>query len=210
MSMNQTPGLQIYDDPRLTHHGTTPDIRSSVSTRYEGRRDSSARPGLLRHVSEGGRSGNVTPKGVRDTSLSRSREREKDKGVRAYLGSAKRRERLGAMCKGPEERYAVGGPQCKLNFRDSAGLTNCVDLKIIHVARGTSTGTSPAPSQQSGRTSSPRGRGQGQTLGRGAGGATITEVANLWKGSWAVSKGVNDVDWGSGGKSFSTPGKDNC
>lgn len=27
------------------------------------------------------------------------------------------------------------------------------------------------------------------------------EMANLWKGSWAVSKGVNDLDWGVGGVS---------
>lgn len=33
-------------------------------------------------------------------------------------------------------------------------------------------------------------------LCRGPGGSTITEVINLWRGSWGISKGVNDVDWG--------------
>jgi hypothetical protein len=40
----------------------------------------------------------------------------------------------------------------------------------------------------------------GSTMARGAGGAAITDVVNLWKGSFAIGKGVNHVDWGSGCK----------
>lgn len=38
-------------------------------------------------------------------------------------------------------------------------------------------------------------------LAKGRGGATISEVVNLWKSNWPVGKGVNDVDWGVAGKS---------
>lgn len=37
-------------------------------------------------------------------------------------------------------------------------------------------------------------------LAKGRGGATISEVVNLWKSNWPVGKGVNDVDWGVAGK----------
>lgn len=37
-------------------------------------------------------------------------------------------------------------------------------------------------------------------LARGQGGATISEVVNLWKSNWPVGKGVNDVNWGVAGK----------
>ncbi|KAI9638827.1 WD40-repeat-containing domain protein [Dioszegia hungarica] len=177
---------QIYDDPRATHFGAAPD-RLFIPSRFGDRRDSSGsrprRPELLRHVSDGagGRSGGATP---RPRGQSGSRDRERDRGVRANLGQGKRKERIGAMCKGPEDRYAVGGPQY---------------LKILHVARPSSGGTTtPSVQPQTGRAGSPRGRNQAQPLARGPGGASITEVANLWKGSWAVSKGVNDIDWGSG------------
>lgn len=30
----------------------------------------------------------------------------------------------------------------------------------------------------------------------------ISEVVNLWRGPWAVGKGVNDLDWGVGGESL--------
>lgn len=81
---------------------------------------------MLRHVSDNaltivagsGRSGNSTPRGYRAQSGSRDRGDERDKSVKAVLGNGKRRERLGAMCKGPDEKYAVGGPQCK--FEGSA------------------------------------------------------------------------------------------
>lgn len=33
---------------------------------------------------------------------------------------------------------------------------------------------------------------------RGPGGTNIREVINLWRGSWSISKGANDVDWGVG------------
>lgn len=37
-----------------------------------------------------------------------------------------------------------------------------------------------------------------QPFATGPGGVTVAEVVNLWKGSWPVVKGVNDVDWGVG------------
>lgn len=102
-------------------------------------------------------------------------------------------------------------PLVDLNVRllaTSSVETDWIALRIIHVSRPSSGGsTTPnSVSQVQGqgqgiRTSSPRGRGQVQSLARGPGGASISEVANLWKGSWAVSKGVNDVDWGTGGES---------
>jgi hypothetical protein len=39
-------------------------------------------------------------------------------------------------------------------------------------------------------------------LGKGPGGIGVTEVVNLWRGSMAVGKGVNDISWGTGGKAF--------
>lgn len=36
-------------------------------------------------------------------------------------------------------------------------------------------------------------------LGKGQGGVRVEEVVSLWKGNWAVSKGVIDLDWGVGG-----------
>jgi hypothetical protein len=41
-----------------------------------------------------------------------------------------------------------------------------------------------------------------QVLGKGPGGIGVTEVVNLWRGSMAVGKGVNDISWGTGGKSL--------
>lgn len=43
-------------------------------------------------------------------------------------------------------------------------------------------------------------RQAGSPFARGPGGSTISEIVNLWKGSWAIGKGVNDVDWGVGGE----------
>ncbi len=37
-------------------------------------------------------------------------------------------------------------------------------------------------------------------IARGRDGTVVREVANLWKGSWSVGKGVNDIDWGVGGQ----------
>jgi hypothetical protein len=42
-----------------------------------------------------------------------------------------------------------------------------------------------------------------QALGKGPGGIGVTEVVNLWRGSMAVGKGVNDISWGTGGESVS-------
>lgn len=100
----------IYDDPRQTHFHSPPD-RFILPARLERERErtQSRRPAYLRHVSDnaltiGGRSGGATPRGV-----SASRER----GVRADLGVGKRGKRVSGMVKGPEGRYAVGGPQCE-------------------------------------------------------------------------------------------------
>lgn len=42
-------------------------------------------------------------------------------------------------------------------------------------------------------------------LPEGQDGAVISEVVNLWRSSWEVGKGVNDLDWGAGGGSCATP-----
>lgn len=42
-------------------------------------------------------------------------------------------------------------------------------------------------------------------LASGMGGATVGEVANLWKGGWAAGKGVKDLDWGVGRESLASP-----
>lgn len=56
----------------------------------------------------------------------------------------------------------------------------------------------PVPSDMAGRRKAQK----DQLLGKGIGGVGVTEVVNLWRGSMAVGKGVNDVDWGSGGQSL--------
>ncbi|RSH80055.1 uncharacterized protein EHS24_009729, partial [Apiotrichum porosum] len=46
------------------------------------------------------------------------------------------------------------------------------------------------------KDSSPKSiRQAGTPFARGPGGVTVSEVVNFWKGSWAIGKGVNDVDW---------------
>lgn len=45
------------------------------------------------------------------------------------------------------------------------------------------------------------GRQPGAPFGRGPGGSTVSEVVNLWKGSWSIGKGVNAVDWATGSTS---------
>lgn len=65
-------------------------------------------------------------------------------------------------------------------------------MKILNIGNTSSGAATPQLS-----------KGKGTTIGKGQGGATISEVVNFWKGSWAIGKGVNDLDWGSGSKSSS-------
>jgi hypothetical protein len=70
-------------------------------------------------------------------------------------------------------------------------------LKIVQIASVRDGDVTPIPSDAPGRRKSQK----DQMLGKGPGGVGVTEVVNLWRGSMAVGKGVNDVDWGAGGGS---------
>jgi hypothetical protein len=75
----------------------------------------------------------------------------------------------------------------------------CADLlalKIVQIAPVRDGDVTPVPSDTAGRRKSQK----DQLLGKGAGGVGVTEIVNLWRGSMAVGKGVNDVDWGAGGE----------
>lgn len=77
------------------------------------------------------------------------------------------------------------------------GLT--VDLRVHEIQNPAEGNRTPDG------TRTPTGTGSGHKsprhanapFARGIGGSTISEVVNFWKGSWAIGKGVNDVDWGT-------------
>ena len=69
------------------------------------------------------------------------------------------------------------------------------DLRILRIS------DEPVPMAHPARyNNSPR--SSAQVIARGRDGVTVSEVVNLWKGSWAVGKGVTDVEWGAGGQSI--------
>lgn len=63
------------------------------------------------------------------------------------------------------------------------------DLRVLEI-------TNPVDPDAPKPTSKQSGRQAGHPFARGHGGTAISEVVNFWKGSWAIGKGVNDVDWG--------------
>lgn len=69
-------------------------------------------------------------------------------------------------------------------------------LKVVQVTSDSSGTATPRASDQPSPTRKLQ-KGP-QLLGKGPGGVAVTEVVNLWRGSMAVGKGVNDVDWGAG------------
>ncbi|KAK8849751.1 hypothetical protein IAR55_005086 [Kwoniella newhampshirensis] len=180
----------VYDDPRSIYH-PSPAEGAGGSGFSESRLLSSltrqGRPGFLRHLTDDGtgRSGSQVP-----TPRVRSGSRERDKGVRVNLmaaaSSSSRRgwrmnsatgtTRLNGMAQGADGKYAVGGGQY---------------LRVFQIHYPASGSATPVFSQDD--TSRDR-----TTIARGSGGVTISEVVNLWKGSWPVGKGVNDLDWGVG------------
>lgn len=95
------------------------------------------------------------------------------------------------MAKGPGDRYVVGGGQCEqLPRRKRAIRADTPDLRVLEISN---------PADDSPKDSSPKSiRQAGTPFARGPGGVTVSEVVNFWKGSWAIGKGVNDVDWGTG------------
>jgi len=99
------------------------------------------------------------------------------------------------MAKGPDDKYAVGGGmgESAVSLR---GPADQVALKVVQITRPASGDATPVPEEVSGRRKAQR----EQALGKGPGGIGVTEVVNLWRGSMAVGKGVNDISWGTGGK----------
>jgi hypothetical protein len=77
-------------------------------------------------------------------------------------------------------------------------FTDVIALKVVQINRSASGSATPVPEEVTGRRKSMR----EQALGKGPGGVGVTEIVNLWKGSMAVGKGVNDVSWGAGGMSI--------
>jgi hypothetical protein len=96
------------------------------------------------------------------------------------------------MAKGPDDKYAVGGGMGESTLTDD--LLTISALKVVQITPPTSGDATPVPDD--GRRKSQR----DQALGKGPGGVGVTEVVNLWRGSMAVGKGVNDVSWGTGGE----------
>jgi len=62
------------------------------------------------------------------------------------------------------------------------------DLKILQIRTPASGSSTPVQS------------GGQEVLAKGPGGVSVVEHANLWRGQWGVNKGVNDMDWGTGGE----------
>ena len=208
--ISPSPHRAIYDDPRRTNYYTstdTPPNWRGLTTAPVPRR-----PGLLRTQTDDGlsRSQASTP-----TPRGESRAQRADRAVRTNVlmeGAAGKRNwgvttlpgsgRVTAMAQGPDGKYAIGGGQCEFAFMTlllpwSKSLLICYvlthsDLKILQIVTPTS-GTNTPNVTLTTPTSAP--------LARGPGGATISEVANLWRGQWGVNKGVNDLDWGVGRES---------
>ncbi|KAK4687450.1 SEA/GATOR complex protein SEA2/WDR24, partial [Tremellales sp. Uapishka_1] len=178
---SSNPHSQIYDDPRASHSVLEPKWESHL------------RPMLLRtRSSEAPTSRASTPRPIHPVA---------DRGVRVNLmsesgnghdnGSGTRKgkvtspstggQRLNSMAKGPEGRYVVGGGQY---------------LKVIQISSTDSGSATPMP--QSTDIIMPSRTKLKNEIAWGSGGTRISHVVNLWKGSWAVGKGVNDVDWGTG------------
>ena len=66
-----------------------------------------------------------------------------------------------------------------------------IDLRVLQFKAARSGTATPVPPNKNIRS-----------LAVGDGGVEIAEVANLWRGQWGVSRGVNDLAWGVG--SFET------
>ncbi|WVF68409.1 hypothetical protein IAT40_003174 [Kwoniella sp. CBS 6097] len=189
----------IYDDPRTIYY--IPIAPSSSGTGTGGGGSSfghhlsaginrPGRPGLLRHMTDdgSGRSGSQVPT---PRVRSESRSRERDRGVRVNLmsissngskrgwgmNSATGTTRLNGMAQGPEGKYAIGGGQY---------------LRVMQIYDPSSGSSTPMFSQQDDPSR------EKPALARGSGGVMINEIVNLWKPSWPVGKGVNDIDWGIG------------
>ncbi|OCF34320.1 hypothetical protein I316_03834 [Kwoniella heveanensis BCC8398] len=190
----------IYDDPRTIYHIPIAAPSSNASSSGAGGSafghylnagiSRPGRPGLLRHMTDdgSGRSGSQVPT---PRVRSESRSRERDRGVRVNLmsvssnggkrgwgmNSATGTTRLNGMAQGPDGKYAIGGGQY---------------LRVMQIYDPSSGSSTPMFGQQEDPIK------ERPALARGNGGVTINEVVNLWKPSWPVSKGVNDVAWGVG------------
>lgn len=71
---------------------------------------------------------------------------------------------------------------------------NATDLRVLEI---NSPAATTAADDRALNPPSPKSiRQAGSPFARGPGGSTVSEVVNFWKGSWAIGKGVNDVDWG--------------
>ncbi|WVQ74341.1 hypothetical protein IAR50_003940 [Cryptococcus sp. DSM 104548] len=186
------PLSAIYDDPRSIYYPPLTPLPSYFPPTLT----RPSRPTLLRRLTDEGpysqapsyrsaSSSQVSTPRVRSESRERS-----DRGVRVNLmaaaagntarkgwgmSSATGTTRMTRMAEGPNGKYAVGGGQY---------------LRVFHINDPSSGSTTPIiheyPSSHSDRN----------FLARGSGGTTISEVVNLWKSSWPVGKGVNDLDWG--------------
>ncbi|TYJ57984.1 hypothetical protein B9479_001342 [Cryptococcus floricola] len=186
------PPSVVYDDPRSIYYpplAPLPSYAPPSLTRP-------SRPTLLRHLTDEGlysqppsyrsASSSQTP-----TPRARSESRERsDRGVRVNLmaaaagntarkgwgmSSATGTTRMNRMAEGPNGRYAVGGGQY---------------LRVFHIDDPSSGSSTPVVQEY------PSSHSDRNVIARGPGGATISEVVNLWKSSWPVGKGVNDLDWG--------------
>ncbi|WOO82174.1 putative WD repeat-containing protein [Vanrija pseudolonga] len=165
----------LYDDPRTTRYvppSPLPgDDRASA---------------LRRDDSPGARSGASTPtnrirrgpdRSLRINLMQVAASQPKSKGRRPPSVAAS--GRLTSLARGPGMRYVVGGGQY---------------LRVLEI-------TDPQTGPKSDIAEEPKPstiRQAGSPFARGPGGSTISEIVNLWKGSWAIGKGVNDVDWGVG------------
>ncbi|WRT69791.1 uncharacterized protein IL334_006782 [Kwoniella shivajii] len=184
----------IYDDPRSIYHLSSSFSNPSSSGFASNLGLLSAgisrpgRPGLLRHMTDDG-SGRYGSQVSTPRVRSDSRSRERDRGVRVNLmstgalggkrgwgmNSATGNTRLNAMAQGIEGKYAIGGGQY---------------LRVMKIQDPSSGSTTPIFASDETKDR--------HTLAKGNGGVTISEVVNLWKPSWPVGKGVNDIDWGMG------------
>ncbi|ODN73379.1 hypothetical protein L202_07913 [Cryptococcus amylolentus CBS 6039] len=186
------PSSVVYDDPRSIYYPPLAPLPSYAPPSL----NRPSRPTLLRHLTDEGlysqpplyrsASSSQAP-----TPRARSESRERsDRGVRVNLmaaaagntarkgwgmSSATGTTRMNRMAEGPSGRYAVGGGQY---------------LRVFHIDDPSSGSSTPVVQEYSSSHS------DRNVIARGPGGATISEVVNLWKSSWPVGKGVNDLDWG--------------
>ena len=163
---------ELYDDPRSPY-----DQPSASSSRNVSQPD---RPGLARRATDEGLSrglGLLRAGGGHERAGSRSRSRtpRRDRSVRTNLLGHRPKAWASAGLGGAKLTGLAKGPDGRYAVGGGHSL-KIIQLNLDHRKDVATNAT---------------------VIGRGDGGASVSEVVNLWKPSWGPQKGVTDLDWGS-------------